>query len=321
MRILVVGPGAIGSLFAGMLTSGGHDVWLLGRRREVVDTINRDGITIQQVWTGATLQIPVRATVDPGKAAQAELIVVCTKCPGVRQATRDALPAAGEGTVFLTVQNGLGSVDTMASVAGRERVLAGVTSNGTTLLGPGSIRHSWMGDTIIGELDGQVTKRLEQVAEALRQSEIKVAVSRSIDLPIWTKLVANCAMSPLAALLRVKNGQLVERPEARELLRAVVREVLSVAEARGVALPPFSEIVEKVETNCRNNATNKMSMLQDVERGAPTEIDYINGAVVKEGEAAGVPTPINRALTQLVKALTHPAEAAPFSPESPDPPQ
>lgn len=308
MRILVVGPGAIGSLFAGMLTSGGHEVWLLGRRREVVDTINREGITIQQIWTGATLRIPVRATVDPGDAAPAELIVMCAKSPGTLQATRDALPATGEGTVFLTVQNGLGNVDTMASVVGRERVLAGVTSNGTTLLGPGSIRHTWMGDTTIGELDGQVTERLERVADAFRQSGIKVAVSRSVDLLLWTKLVNNCAMSPLAALLRVRNGQLIARPEARELLRAVVREVTSVAEARGIALP-FPEAVERVEANCRNNATNKMSMLQDVERGAPTEIDYINGAVVREGEAVGVPTPINWTLTQLVKALAYPAEA------------
>jgi len=316
MKILVVGPGAIGSLFAGMLTVGGNEVWLLGRRREVVDTINREGITIQQVWTGATLRMPVRATVDPGDAAPAELIVMCTKSPGTLQATRDALPAAGDGTVFLTVQNGLGNVDTMASVAGRERVLAGVTSNGTILLGPGSIRHSWMGDTTIGELDGQATERLERVAEAFRQSGIKVAVSRSVDQLLWTKLVNNCAMSPLAALLRVRNGQLVERPEARELLRAVVREVSSVAAAKGVTLP-FSEAVERVETNCRNNATNKMSMLQDVERGAPTEIDYINGAVVREGQAVGIPTPINWALTQLVKALTYPAEAAPPSPEPP----
>ena len=316
MRILVVGPGAIGSLFAGMLTSGGHEVWLLGRRREAVDTINREGITIQQIWTGATLRIPVRATVDPGDAAPAELIVMCVKSPGTLQATRDALPAAGDGTVFLTVQNGLGNVDTMASVVGRERVLAGVTSNGTTLLGPGSIRHSWMGDTTIGELDGQVTERLERVAEAFRQSGIKVGVSRSVDLLLWTKLVNNCAMSPLAALLRVRNGQLIERSEARELLRAVVREVVSVAEARGVALP-YSEAVERVEANCRNNATNKMSMLQDVERGAPTEIDYINGAVVREGEGVGVPTPINWTLTQLVKALTYPAETTLPSPEPP----
>ena len=229
----------------------------------------------------------------PLDAAPAELVVMCVKSPGTLQATRDALPAAGEGTVFLTVQNGLGNVDTMASVMGGERILAGVTSNGTTLLGPGSIRHTWMGDTTIGELDGRVTERLERVAEAFRQSGIKVAISRSVDQLLWTKLVGSCAMNPLGALLRVRNGQLVERPEARELLRAVVREVLSVAKAKGVALPPYSEVVEKVENNCRNNATNKMSMLQDVEHGAPTEIDYINGAVVREGEAVGIPTPIN----------------------------
>lgn len=317
MRILVVGPGAIGSLFAAMLASGGHEVWLLGRRREVVDTINREGITIQQIWTGATLRIPVRATVDPRDAAPAELIVMCAKSPGTLQATRDALPSMGDGTVFLTVQNGLGNVDTMASVVGRERVLAGVTSNGTTLPGPGSVRHTWMGDTTIGELDGQVTERLERVAEAFRQSGIKIVVSRSVDQLIWTKLVGSCAMNPLAALLRVRNGQLVELPEARKLLGAVIREVLAVAEARGVALLPFSETVEKVETNCRNNATNKMSMLQDVERGAPTEIDYINGAVVREGEAVGVPTPINWTLTQLVKALTYPAGATLPGPEPP----
>lgn len=316
MRILVVGPGAIGSLFAGMMTSAGHEVWLLGRRREVVDAINRGGVIIQQVWTGATLQIPVRATLNPADAAPADLIVICAKSPGTLQATRDALPAAGEGTIFLTVQNGLGNVDVMASVVGRERVLAGVTSNGTTLLGPGSIRHSWMGETTIGELDGRVTQRVERVAEAFRQSGIKIAVSRSVDLLLWTKLVNNCAMSPLAALLRARNGQLIARPEARELLRAVVREVTSVAEAKGIPLP-FAEALERVETNCRNNATNKMSMLQDVERGAPTEIDFINGAVVREGEAVGVPTPINWALTRLVKALNYPEDTALPSPEPP----
>ncbi len=316
MRILVVGAGAIGSLFAGMLTSSGHDVRLLGRRREVVESINREGITIQQIWTGATLKIPVKAILDAAEAAPADLILMCVKSAGTLQATRDALPAAGDGTVFLTVQNGLGNVEAMASVVGRERVLAGVTSNGTTLLGPGLIRHTWMGDTTIGELDGQITERLQRVADVFKQSGIKVALSRSVDQLVWTKLLVNCAMSPLAALLRIRNGQLIERPEARELLQAVIREVVAVGQARGVALPSYVDAVEKVETNCRNNATNKMSMLQDVERGVPTEIDFINGAVVREGERVGVATPINWTLTQLVKALTsYPAEARPSDTE------
>jgi 2-dehydropantoate 2-reductase len=260
-------------------------------------------VTIHQVWTNTTLRAPVKATIDARDVAPAELVVMCVKSFATLQASEDALPAADEGTVFLTVQNGLGNVDTMASVVGRERVLAGVTSNGTTVLSPGCVRHTWMGDTTIGELDGRLTERLERVAAALRQSGIKVAVSQSVDLLLWTKLVTNCAMSPLAALLRVTNGQLIERPEARALLRAVIREAVSVAAARGVALP-LSETMEKIETNCRNNASNKMSMLQDVERGATTEIDYINGAVAREGEAVGVPAPINWTLTQLMKALS-----------------
>lgn len=299
-----------------MLTAGGNEVWLLGRRREVVDTINREGVTIQQIWTGETLRIPVRATVNAADAAPADLIVMAVKGPGTLQATKDALPAAGEGTIFLTVQNGIGNVETMASVVGREKVLAGVTSNGTTLLGPGSIRHTWMGDTTIGELDGQITTRLEQVAEVFRQSGIKVAVSQSVDLLLWTKLVGSCAMNPLGALLRVRNGQLVERAETRELMRAIVREVVSVAEAKGIPLS-FSAAVERAETTCRNNATNKMSMLQDVERGAPTEINSINGAIVREGEAVGVPTPINWTLTQLVKALNYPEETTPAAGAAP----
>jgi len=151
----------------------------------------------------------------------------------------------------------------------------------------------------------------------LTTSGIKVAVSRSVDQLLWTKLLGSGALNPLAALLRVRNAQLLDRPDARELLGAAVREIVSVAHARGVALPPYSEAVEKVETICRNNATNKMSMLQDVERGSPTEIDYMSGAVVREGEAVGVPTPIHWTLTKLVKALTYPAESTQPSPEPP----
>jgi 2-dehydropantoate 2-reductase len=305
MRILVVGAGAIGHLFAGMLTSGGHQVWLLARRQEVVENINRQGITIEQVWTGRTLRISARATVDPGDAAPADLVLMCVKGPQTLQATKDALPAVGDGTVFVTLQNGLGNAEVMASVVGQERVIAGVTSNGVILVGPGAIRHAAMGDTTIGEVNGELTERLEGVAGAFRQSGIKVAVSRSVDSLQWAKLVTSAAMNPLAALLRVRNGQLIERADARALLGAVVREAAAVAEAKGVSLP-YPDPVERVEASCRTNSTNKMSMLQDVERGVPTEIDFISGAVVRAGELVGVPTPINWTLMQLVKAMTDP---------------
>ncbi len=301
-----MGPGAIGNLFAGMLAAGGNEVWLLGRRAEVVETINREGVTIEQVWKGSTLRSPVRATLDAGEAGEVDLVLMCVKSTSTLQATRNALPAVGDRTVVLTLQNGIGNVDVMASVVGRERVLAGVTVNGVTLVGPGVVRHAAMGETTIGELDGRVTERLERVAETFRQAGISVAVSSSVDSLIWAKLVSNASMNPLAALLRVRNGQLLERPDARELLGALAREVAAVAEAKGVRLP-FPDPVAKVEGICRTMATNKMSMLQDVERGAPTEIDFINGAVVREGQAVGVPTPVNWTVTRLVKAMTTPS--------------
>lgn len=302
MRILVVGPGAIGNMFAGMLTLGGHDVWLLGRRREPVDAINRDGVTIEQVWKGTTLRTPVRATLDAQDAGIVELVMMCVKSTGTLKATQDAVPAVGDGTVVLTVQNGLGNVEAMASVVGRERVLAGVTVNGITLMGPGVIRHAAMGETTIGELDGRTTERAQMVAEVLRQAGITAAVSSSVDSLLWGKLVPNASLNPLAALLRVRNGQLIERPDAKALLGAVAREVVAVAEAKGVRLP-YPDPIERVEATARKMASNKMSMLQDMERGIPTEVDYINGAVVREGEAAGVRTPINWTLWHLVKAM------------------
>lgn len=302
MKILVVGPGAIGLLHAVMLTRGRHEVLLLGRRQEAVDAINRDGVTVERVSTGTTSNVPVRATLNASEAGAVDLVLVCVKCYSTLQATKDALPAFGPGTAVLTLQNGLGNVEAISSVVGRERVLAGITGVGVTLLGPGSVRHAGEGHTMMGELDGRLTDRLESVAEALRQSGIEVDLSTEVDSLLWGKVVINAALNPLAALLRVRNGDLVERPDARTLMGAVARETASVAEAKGIRLP-YPDPIARVEEVCRATRTNKVSMLQDVERGAETEVDYINGAVVREGEAAGVPTPINWALTRLVKAL------------------
>ncbi|MHB0870853.1 MAG: ketopantoate reductase family protein [Chloroflexota bacterium] len=309
MKLLVVGPGAMGTLFSGMLSLGGHEVWLLGRRPEVIEAIDREGVTIVR---GETRQrVAVRATVRAQEVGPAELVLVFVKAYDTLQACKDALPAVGADTVVLTLQNGLNNVETIASVVGRERVLAGVTAHGATLLGPGLVRHGGEGETAIGELGGRVTERLERVAGAFRQAAIEVVVSRAVSSLIWGKLVVNAAINPVTALLRVPNGQLLGHPETRALMEAVATEVAAVAQARGVVLP-YDDPWESVETVCRRTASNRSSMLQDVERGIQTEIDYINGAVAREGELLGVPTPVNWTLTQLVSSL--PIVARPHSP-------
>ncbi|HEX2923582.1 MAG TPA: 2-dehydropantoate 2-reductase [Chloroflexota bacterium] len=305
MKILVVGPGAMGTLFGGLLVGGGHDVWLLGRRKEVIASIARKGVTV--VRGGSRRVFKVQATLNAADAGSVDLVIVLVKAYDTLQACRDALPAVGPETVVLTLQNGIDNVSSLATVFGRERVLAGVTAQAATLMGPGLVRHAGEGSTSLGELDGQESERVKRIAEALRRSGIEVELTESISSQIWGKLVVNAAINPVTALLRVRNGRLLDWPYTRSLMSAVAREVVAVADAQGIALP-YDDPVARVETVCKLTASNRSSMLQDVERGVRTEIDQINGAVVKEGEARGIPTPVNWTLTQLVRALSEAIE-------------
>lgn len=300
MKILVVGPGAMGTLFAGLLASGGHEVWLLGRRPEVVSTLVEHGATILRAE--ASRSVPVHATLNAAEAGIADLVVIFVKSYSTLQATKDALPAIGGGTIVLTLQNGLNNIETIASVVGREKVIAGVTAHGATLLNPGTTRHAGEGETAIGELDGRETERLRRVAGALRQGGIAVETSGAVDSLVWGKLVVNAAINPLTAILRVRNGELLEREETRAVLAAAASEAAAVARAKGIPLP-YDDPVERTTAVCLLTAANRSSMLQDVERGVQTEVDYINGAIVREGGALGVPAPVNWTLSQLVKAM------------------
>lgn len=289
----------MGTLFAGLLASGGHEVWLLGRRAEVVETVARCGVT--WVRGNAERTVQVKATLRAADARPADLVLIFVKAYDTFQAARDSLPAMGPDTVTLTLQNGLNNVETIASVVGRDRVIAGVTSHGATLLASGLVRHGGEGDTVIGELDGRETERLRWVTAAFRRAGVQVETSHSVNSLVWGKLIVNAAINPLTALLRMRNGQLLSLQETRELMAAIALEGAAVAQAKGISLP-YDDPVSKVETVCRLTASNRSSMLQDVDRGKQTEIDYINGAVVEQGQALGVPTPVNWAVVRLIRA-------------------
>ncbi|MGI5835936.1 MAG: ketopantoate reductase family protein [Chloroflexota bacterium] len=300
MKLLVVGPGAMGTLFAGLLAEGGHEVWLLGRRPDVVETIARKGVT--WVRGDRTRTAMVRSILQARDAWPVDLALIFVKAYDTLQAAKDALPAMGPNSVALTLQNGLNNVEAIASVVGRERTLAGVTAYGATLLSSGVVRHGGEGETAIGELDGRETNRLLRVADAFRKAGIEVEISHHVDNLIWGKLIINAAINPLTALLRMRNGQLLSQQETRELMATIALEGASVASSKGITLP-YENPVEKAETVCRLTASNRSSMLQDVDKGKLTEIDCINGAVVREGRALGVPTPVNWTIVQLIKAL------------------
>jgi 2-dehydropantoate 2-reductase len=202
-----------------------------------------------------------------------------------------------KGGIALTLQNGLGNYETLVEALGQKRVALGVTTVGARMLEPGYVQHTGEGKVSIG-----VHPNLDGLEELLNKAGFQVEMITDPRSLLWGKLVINAAINPLTALLRVANGELLARPTARELLRNAACEAALVATRQGIKLP-YADPVVAVEEVARNTASNISSMLQDVLRGTPTEIDAINGAIIKAGEQVKVPTPVNTMLWQLVKSL------------------
>ena len=292
----------MGSLFGGSLAASGHEVWLVDVWKEHVEAINKNGLLIEEVGGRERIIKNVKATTDPREVGTADLVLVFVKSAFTEEATRGALPLFGGNTTAITLQNGLGNVEKIASVVGEERVTAGVTSHGSTMLGPGKIRHAGVGETLVGELDGRITERIRRIADALNTAGIETKVTDNIQGAIWGKLIVNVGINPLTALTGLLNGQLLDFKETEELLEMVVGEAAEVAKRKGIRLT-YDGPISHVKEVCRLTAANKSSMLQDVMNKRRTEIDVINGAIVKEGERIGVPTPANKVVTNLISVI------------------
>ncbi len=300
MRIAIVGAGAMGSLFGGLLADVGEDVTLVDVWREHVEVINAQGLRITGI--GGDRSVEVRATADSKRVGYVDLILIFVKSYDTAQAARDALPMASEETIFLTLQNGLGNIEKIAEVAGKQRVVGGVTAHGSTLMGSGEIFHAGQGSTVIGELDGALTGRIRGICEAFNAAGIGTQVSTNIQGSLWSKVLVNVGINALTALTGLRNGELLEFPEVKRVMKRAVEEAYKVAEASGVKLEA-DDPVGKVFKVAEATATNRSSMLQDVIRGRHTEIDALNGAIVELGGRFNVDTPVNEVLTAAVKGL------------------
>ena len=298
-NILIVGTGALASLFAARLTQAGHNIIMLGTWREGLDVLNKEGIRYLDTQGNET-RYPVRATDDTRECVDAKFGIVLVKAwQTERIATQLSTCLAKDGLV-LTLQNGLGNREKLMQNLGLDRVALGSTTTGATLLGAGHVKAG--GEGIISLEQNQALGPME---EALRSAGFNIQVVENADALIWGKLVINAAINPLTALLRVKNGELLERPSAREMMRELAIETANVAQAENIQLP-FDDPVKAAEDVARKTATNTSSMLQDILRNAPTEIDAICGAVVMAGEKHGIETPANKVCWQLVKSLQDP---------------
>ncbi|MGQ9478208.1 MAG: ketopantoate reductase family protein [Candidatus Bipolaricaulia bacterium] len=305
MKIAIIGAGALGSLFGGLLAKSGEEVHLFDPiAREHIARINAEGLVIEEAGGGKEERIRVKGTTEIAEVGEAELVALFVKAPQTEAALRAALPAIGPATLVLSLQNGLGPEEIMERFLPRERLLRGVTAQGSTFLGPGRVRHAGRGPTWLGPLgEGSDERFVEEVIAAFNRAGIETHLERDIIRLVWKKLLVNVGINALTAIFDVRNGLLIEDHELNELMRGALAEAVEVANARGLGFH-LPEVVAEVEEVCRLTAENLSSMLQDVRRGSETEIDYINGALVRTGKECGVPTPLNLLLVRLVKALS-----------------
>ena len=298
MEFLIVGPGAMGCLFAARLKKAGHHVTLLDHMEERADLINKQGIKIEGILGEYTVSVP---TVTGQLSGFPDVAVVCVKANETKQAAEDIEPLIGQKAYVLTLQNGLGNVAVLQEVFGKDRVLGGVTAEGATLLGHGHVKHAGQGETKFGS-DVSLGNVLSEIVSAFNDAGFDTRSANNVNSLIWGKLIVNVGINALTAITRLKNGRLPDIEGTRLIMEHVVKEAVDVADAKCVELPypdPLGRVVEV----CRATSGNIASMLQDVLKQGTTEIAFINGAIVREGQALGIPTPVNHTLTSLIQAI------------------
>jgi 2-dehydropantoate 2-reductase len=301
MKIGIVGAGAMGSLFGGRLSRAGHEVLLYDIYREHVDAVQRDGLVIEDLATGQREVCRPGATAKAEDLEDVEVLVIFVKSAATEEVARQFSRITGKQTVAVTVQNGLGNEGILKGFFGAERTAAGVTSQGATFLGPGHIRHAGRGPTHLCMSDRSNAK-LGGFVEALNQAGLETDLEENIDDLIWSKLIINVGINALTALTGLPNGRLLEYPDCKALMADLVAESVAVAENKGVRLT-YSDPLQTVYQVAEKTGGNRSSMLQDFDRKRRSEIDFINGAIVREAEALGLEVPVNRAVTRLVRTL------------------
>jgi 2-dehydropantoate 2-reductase len=303
MNIAILGAGAMGSAIGALLAKAGNDVTLIDVWKEAVEAINRNGLKIQNKAGGIATH-KVRAVQSPAQIAGAvDLLLVFVKCYHTMDAVKSALPVLGPYSTVLSLQNGWGNGPRIAEVAGKERVVLGVCYHSATVLGPGHVLHAGQGKTFIGEMDGAVTPRVRKIAEMFKAAGFDIEASAQVLKEIWSKLALNVATLPTSSTIKLTAEKLPNTPEMQSLMRALLLEVVSVAQLQGITLD-FTERWNAITGLLGKLAPDtKGSMLQDVENRRRTEIDVMCGAIVEAGQRLGFATPYNNAMLWLVKAL------------------
>ena len=295
----MIGSGAMGSVYGGLLAHAGFDVTLIDPREDHIGRVQRDGVIVEGVRGRHVIRVP--ALTSPKGLPPADFAIVFTDANSTAQAASAAKDLLKLDGFALTLQNGIGNVEKLVAELGQARVIAGVTMNSGALPEAGRAAYTNAGVTSIGELDGHTTARLEEVARMLNQAGIETRIVPDPMAEIWTKFVLNCSINCLAAVTGLRSGVMYRTPEVSALQVRMLDEIFAVVERKGIRLTE-PNMRKKIKDHCRVRY-NRPSMMQHVERGQRTEIDALNGALVREAKALGIAVPYNEAIVAVVKGV------------------
>jgi 2-dehydropantoate 2-reductase len=299
MRITIIGTGALACLFGADLAPYA-EVSLFGAWQEQIEALNTHGLKLRRLDGQETIH-KLWAVADNRALPPADIVLVLVKSSQTEKAAWQARALLAPGGLALTLQNGLGNFEKLQAQVGAGRAVLGVTMRGANIIEPGVVAVGSEGLTTVVFSDTVPMERLQPFCSLCRQAGIAIEATASAESIVWGKLAINAGINPVAALLGMRNGYLVSDPSAEALMRAAAGEVEMVAHVRGISLL-YADAGQAAYETVRRSVTNRCSMLQDMQRGAPTEIDAICGAVCREAEKLGLDTPVNRLLWQLVRA-------------------
>ncbi|MFM7330624.1 MAG: ketopantoate reductase family protein [Brachymonas sp.] len=306
MKIAILGAGSLGSALGGVLAEQGHEVWLITRNADHVTAIRERGLILRT--DGADRTVRLQASTNASEAGVVDGVIILVKSAQTLEATLAAKSSVGDASWVMSLQNGLGHEEVLAQVFGKERVLAGKTYCGGQMIASGHVICGVQGkDTHIGELawnrDGAISERLRGIAQAFNDAGITTQMSDNIEGAMWDKLFINVATGALSGITRLPYGLLYQVPELAQTATLAVREAMSVAAAKGVRFGLAQPIDAWHKAGAGLPYEFKASILQTLERGMRTEIDYINGAVVRYGAQLGIAMPVNSSLVACIKGI------------------
>lgn len=297
-RVAVLGAGAVGSYFGGMLTRAGARVTLIGRRTHI-EAIARDGLFLDSIRFQE--HVAVAASTQADAARDAELVLFCVKTVDTESAARVLAPHLAPGVILVSLQNGVDNLERIRAAAGIE-ALPAVVYVAAAMTAPGRVKHVGRGDLVIGHPRNERREDLQRVAQCFERAGVPCRIAENIEGELWLKLIMNCAGNAVTALAQASYGQAARNELTRQVMAEVAREAIAVAHAAGVALPPGDLVAAGLKL-AQDLGAATSSTAQDITRGKRTEIDALNGYVARRGTELGVPTPVNHTLFALVKLL------------------